>query len=552
MNSLSIDTQYEQKLLESLTCQAELETILVVGDADAAPCTLLPLEKQLFETGDAFDFPLVAEYADVFSIHAVNRAGETEHYKMISDFRYFCASRFGEFCQCTVRIPDPLLKQYRLVYHQLSGDMDALNEAAKGCTGCILVMAADAGGLSDNYLSLCHWLAGERCIAGRTSMILNFRSPFRNRMLPFMAESQLKRKKLAVFKCGVSEQGTLTAARALESALLDIQERNGDSTEKDVLFVCMEHVKNRLHNEVRSLQEQQKKKSELAEQYKKAGELFQAMCTTEKYSLASILSKEDLEDLHSEIHGMFGLLRNRFPQMVEEVMDKSQNPKRDLKNLAGDYLSALTDSFIDSLLREVTDELLIPQTRQHFTNVCERFRRMMQEVQLEYETLEEHVKTEFLRMNEINLGDFCPAIAQAVSDVLTRIIQILLVGEFESWGLLIADWLNDEISRFIAATAAAVMTKKQYAKSLCSHIQKQLDEHEQKICQQLQDTIFPRLTDMLQKEFEKLTQLYSDQIRERFLQYEEEKHAICQTVRHLEDKIAELKKMRTSFAEQMQ
>lgn len=551
LTSLSTDTQYEQGLLENLCCQRSLETILVVGDVEAAPCTLLPWEEQLFEPGEVPGFPLVAEYADAFSIHVVNEAGETEHYKTISDFRYFCAGWFAALRHCTVRIPCPLLKQNRLVYFQLGSSMDALWEAAKGCTGCMLVMAADAGGLSDAYTDLCHWLAEERCIAGRTNLILNCRSPFWNRMLPFMAESQLKRKKLAVFKCGVGGQGTLTVTRALESALLDIQERSGESTEKDVLFVCMEHVEGKLNDEVRLLWEQQEEKSQLAEQYEKAGELFQAMCTTEKYSLAAILAKEDLENLRSEIHGMFDLLRNRFPQMVEEVIDKSKDPKKDLKNLAGDYLSALTDSFVDSLLREITDQLLIPETRQRFIGVCERFRRMMQDVELEYETLEEHVKTEFLRMAEINLGDFYPTIAQAVSNVLTTAIQILLAGEFEGWGLIIASWLNEEVSRFIADTTAAVMTKKAYAKSLCKHIQKQLDAHEEKMCQQLQDTIFPRLQDMLQKEFDKLTQLYDEQIRKRFSQFEEEKNGIRQRIQQLKDQLAALKKMRTSLAEQM-
>lgn len=551
LSALSIDTQYEQGLLESLFSQTERETILVVGDVDGAPCTLLPLKEQLFKPGEVPGFPLIAEYADAFSIHAVNEKGEAEQYKTISDFRYFCAGRLDTLRRCTVRIPCAFLKQNRLVYLQFGGNMNALSEAAKGCTGCILVMAADAGGLSDDYMSLCHWLAEERCIAGRTNLILNCRSPFGNRMLPFMVESQLKRKKLAVFKCGIGGQGVLTVARALEAALLDIQERSGDGTEKDVLFVCLEHVESKLNHEVRLLQEQREKKSELARQYENAGELFQAMCTTEQYSLASILSKEGLETLRSEIHGMFDLLRNRFPKMVEEVMDKSRKPKEDLKNLAGDYLSALTDSFMDSLLGEVADKLLIPQTRQHFTGVCERFRRMMQEVELEYETLEEHVKTEFLRMAEINLGDFYPTIAQAVSNVLTTAIQVLLAGEFEGWGLVIAGWLNEELNRFFADAVATVMTKKQYANSLCSHVQKQLDEHEEKICQQLQGTILPRLMDMLRKEFEKLTRLYSDQIQERFVQYESEKNGIHQSIQQLEDQLAELKKMRTNLAKQV-
>lgn len=511
LTSLPFDTQDERSLLENLVCCEGLETILVAGDADAAPYTLLPLEEQLFEPVDAPNFPLTAEYGDSFSIHVLNQDGETECYQSISDFRHFCAPRFRQLHSCTVRLPNPLLREQRLVYFQFDQELSALNEAAKGCSGCIMVLAANAGGLSEDYSQLCHWLKDERCIASRVNLILNQQIPICNRMLPLLTENLLDRKKLAVFRCGVGRD-TMTAEQALKSALLDLQERDAPGAERGVLTACRTQVTQKLQAQLQQLQTEAAEAGRLAEEYRKAEITFRAMCDSEKYSLASLLTQEDMESIRREIRGMFAKLQHCFPQMVDEVVKKSRDSKEDLKNLAGDYLGNLSDAFLSSLMEDVSDRLLVPRTNERFQNVCDRFRRMMSEAQLDAQELEEHVEAEFLRLSDVNIGDYKPQMAVVLSDLLTMVVRAVLIHYLDDWGRSIANVLNSWIKGVLLDVAIALTPKEMFANALCQKIMEHWDELEKDVCQQVESTLLPRLTIMLQEKFEKLTAHYDVQL----------------------------------------
>ena len=164
--------------------------------------SLLATEEPLLEFGWTPFFPIEAEYGEAISIRVVNRAGEIERFHNTADFRQCCGSRLEELTACTVQLPDPLLKRSSLRFLMLNNtSFQMLNERAAGCTGCVIVIAADAGGFSEDYQTLCDWLADERCAADRVSLILTQRAPRLNPALEMMAETMLKREKIAVFRC---------------------------------------------------------------------------------------------------------------------------------------------------------------------------------------------------------------------------------------------------------------------------------------------------------------------------------------------------------------
>ena len=244
--TLCVDTSYEQGLLAASGTSGE--RLLVAGSQESQLFSLLATEEPLLEFGWTPFFPIEAEYGEAISIRVVNRAGEIERFHNTADFRQCCGSRLEELTACTVQLPDPLLKRCSLRFLMLNDtSFQMLNERAAGCTGCVIVIAADAGGFSEDYQTLCDWLADERCAADRVSLILTQRAPRLNPALEMMAETMLKREKISVFRCSLGRGSGLPPARALDHAVRDILDRSGAGRDDDgVIRTCCVRVEEKL------------------------------------------------------------------------------------------------------------------------------------------------------------------------------------------------------------------------------------------------------------------------------------------------------------------
>lgn len=517
--SLPVDTQEEQSLLRTLECENEMETILITGNCDAAPCTLLPLDEQLFEAEDDIRFPLIAEYGEIFSVQVLNQHNETERYATASDFRKFCAGNLRQVRRCTVQIPSPLLRQQRLVYFQFDEELSGINEIAKGCSGCIIALPANAGGLSTGYMDLCRWLKDERCISERVNLILVKQIPFVNRMLPIQAEKLLNRKKMASFECG-KVRGAMPCERALNAALLDLQERSAGNDYQNVLTVCCTQVTQKLQNHLQMLQSEAEESGRLAAEYRKAEKTFRAMCDSEKYSLAALLTEEDIQGIRGEIHSMFQQLKVQFPLMVDEVIEKSSDPKKELKELSGDYLGSLSDAFLHKLMFAVSEQLLETRITQKIENIRERFLRMMTEAQLDAQELENHMQAELLRTSNINIGEYQPAAVAAAATLLTLVLRLCMYNSLLSifgpgnwiFSYNIANYVGDLIEKFVIDAAVAVMPKKMFADAYCKKVLEEWDALDKSVSSGVENNILPRLISALKEEFEKLIDNYSVQL----------------------------------------
>lgn len=524
LESLPIDVKYEQSLLDNL-CPAEQETILVAGDQQAAPYTLLPWKEQVFTQDDVPGFPLLVEYGGSFSIRAVNARGEAERYQSAADFRRFCAHRFQELRQCVLQLPNEMLKTLRLKYFLMNDRMDRLSEDAKGCSGCVLVLAADAGGLSEDHMALTKWLREERCISGRVSLLLHQRGPAANRMLKIMVQASLGRNTLGVFSTG--------AEGALRSAVMDVQQRRADGAQSGVLQACRAGVERKLTAALEEWTAACNESGLASKKYSETARTFQAMCATEKYGISSLLTRQETEDIQKEIKGFFDLLKTGFPGMVDEAVKKSPDPKNDLKNLCGDYLSDLMNNFAAQLVNEAANETLIPRVHEQFLSLHKRFQRMVQDAQLEYEQMEQAAETEFLQMVDLNLGDCESKIATTVANVLTMVIRSVLSIYMGDLGRFAGLLLSDDLNKIFSALANAVLPKKMYANGLRKTILENLDKMEDTLLGQVEGTMLPRLCDILEQEFEKLTGVYSGQLESRaalFAQRQQEAQDRMQTL----------------------
>jgi len=505
LESLPIDAAYERSLLDSLI-PAQQETILIAGDYQAAPYTLLPWKEQVFTQDDIPGFPLLAEYGDSFSIRAVNTRGETERYQSAADFRRFCAHRFQELSHCVLQLPNEMLKTLRLKYFLMNDNMDHLNENAKGCSGCVLVLAADAGGLPEDQMALTKWLREERCISDRVSLLLHQRGPAANRMLKYMVRDSLGRNTLGVF--------STDAEGALRSAVMDVHQRSADGAPSGALQACRAGVERKLTAALEEQKTAREESGSASRKYSNAAKTFQSMCATEKYGISDLLTQQETEDIQKEIKGFFALLRTSFPGMVDEVVEKAPEPKKDLKNLCGDYLSDLMNNFAMQLVSQVSNKTLMPRMHEHFLSLQGRFRRTMQDAQLEYGQLEQAAETEFLHMVDLNLGGCESKIAKTVASALTMIVRSFL-SHFGELGFLANVLLYDDLNKIFTALVDAILSKRTYANGLRGAVIENLDKMEAALLAQVEQTMLPRLCGTLKQEFEKLAGVYSGQLQRR-------------------------------------
>lgn len=522
--SMSIDTSKERTLLNSILHMQNEETILIAGDQQADIYALLPTQEQLFLADECVSFPLRVEYADIFSIEVVLDSHKTEIYHNVKDFRHFCGSRFGSIEYCVVYIADEIFRNHHLVYFTIDRNIQQIADYCMQCVGCILVVAADAGGLSETYLDLCRWLSEERCISKRVTLLLNNCRGFVNSMLEYMVQTILKRKKLGVIQCGING---ITADFALKAAVSDIQERSMEGITEAVFHSCCSQVRQRLQGAIVQERDNEQQNQALAEKYQLACKNYHAMCVTEKYAFSEILTKEEHENLQREIKDLFENLQSCFPQMVEEVLNKISKPKEDLRNLSGDYLEALVNAYMEDILNEVLEDVLIPRTRDRFWNLCERFRRMMQDAELEYTQIEEKAHAVFLKMGDVNIGDYRTPLAQVTGTLLTTVLKVSLTAILSEmglgiWGYYLGKRLENAIQSAVTTFTDVMIPSRQYANSITKALIKQLEELEEKILQQIQETIIPRMGSVLQTEFEILADVYYNQLQQKVQFYNDQ------------------------------
>ena len=523
--TLCVDTSYEQGLLTASGTSGE--RLLVAGSQESHLFSLLAEGDSLLESGWTPFFPSDVEYGEALSIRVVNRSGVIERFHNAEDFRQYCGGRLEELTACIVQMPDPLLQQCPLRFLLLNdATFQTLNESAAGCTGCIIVAAADAGGFSEDYQTLCDWLAGERCAAERVSLILTQRSPRFNPALEVMAETMLKRKKIAAFRCRLGRGSGLSPARALDSAVRDILDRGSTNSGADgAIRVCCTRVKEKLRVALEETEAAGEEARRQEARFRDAGKSFHAMAGTERYGLSELLTQEEGAEIRAEVRGLFSALRTALPGLIDDAAAKSDNPKEDVKQLAGDYLSDLMDRFLTNLLLEVAEKLLIPRTQERFDQVIQRFRRLVRELQIETFDGELPVELDLLKGEGVNMGDYRTALAEVLSRIITQGGELLVkaavmyfFGDEMSFPgfVTLSNMLKkagDRAASAIQRTIDSALPLGIYMNNLKKALLEDLDKAEGVLCEQLDKSVFPRLYSLLDEQFQQMTQAYEAMIR---------------------------------------
>lgn len=538
-----IDTTYEQSLLAAALSEGR-DIFLVCGTQDAQIFSMLPLEVPLFQLHEFPLFPVDLKYGPSLVISVTDKSGQRDNYRSAEDFRSFCAHRLSDFTSCTVEFPEPLFQQAHFRFLLLNDTTFAfLNKVGKGVTGGILVVSADSGALSEDYSTLCDWLVNQRCISDRVSMILNQRAPMSNPMLTVMAEQMLHRNKISVFTYGRRRTSPLTPQAALGNAARDLLDRTAGSADEGVFQTCCQQTLVKLVAALKIAEEQSEMFRCRYESCIKAKDAFHAMALTESYSFTQLLTQEEQENIRREIRGMFAALRVALPDLIQEVKNTAQDPKEDLKQLAGDYLGDLINDFTSRLLSEVSEELLIPRANKRFHDVFERFRRLTEDdnIQLRERDIA-HAEAEFLRMTEVNLGDYHTQTAKWFSALGEWAVKLWLFQLDYGFGFFTHRFTSSLVP-MMENLVDAVMPAELYTRNMLRDILSQLDETENSLCGQLDETVFPRLYRILHKEFTGLTEAYEHSLWQLAEEYRLQKLDADRRVSLLNDSIKKVKNL---------
>lgn len=514
IKELPIDTEYEQGLMAAAT-GGEKGTCLIAGAQDADPFMLLPMEERLFEMGEVPPYAVTAEYAGEFSICAVNKQNQREIYRTVEDFRAYCGGRQEEISECILQMPGQLLSKYSLRFAVMDNiSMEELNRVGRGCNGCVIAAEADAGALSDDYMTLCGWLANDRHIGDKTALVLNRRTDYSNDdMLSIMAATMLGQEEIPVF--AYDSRGDFDPKEVLTDALGAIMGGGAAAGEEAVLRSCCDKVEAKLSGLIEKTRAEQADCIKYKAAYEKALQNFTAMADMEKYSLNSLLENHEVEAIRNEIHGMFASLKEELPKLMQEAETKSGTGAReDIRQLIGDYIGDLVNGFMECLLNQVAAEQLLPRTEKRFKGLCDRFGSLMKENKLEQEDDITYALAEFLKIININIGTNHAEAVEMITEAVQALVKFISIELLQKYQLLnygSARFVGKQIDRLFVKVrdmVNGVMVWK-LKKDMIEH----LEEQEKKLCDQLDTNMLPRLYAFLQQEYAKLTEVYKNQLK---------------------------------------
>jgi len=509
--ALPIDTAEEIRLLNAVCTENSSETkaVLFVGDAAAAPFLLLPTDTQIFDEDDTIPFPIDVVWGSQFSISVIDGQETVERYHTAEDFRHFCKNRFAGFHRCTVELPDDRLRGIRLVYFLLTADMAALTDASHGCDSCVMVLAADAPGLTDETQALCQWLTGERCIGQNTAVLLRDRGYETNEQLLIMTEYMLDGEPQS-FQCDVADDSGTVSDIVFSAAASVIGESSNDdepiSASAQSMFAGISRkTRTRLEAESEAQKVLAAQAEILLEKYKKAAREFRAMCDTAKYSLSS-LDDEEIKSIYDEIDAFFAMLNECIPGMIQDVLKNSDSAKSDLKNLTGDYINDQVDAFVSALTDDIAAHCLIPRAEEHLTRLIDQFRLMYEELHLASAETKNLAKTEFLQIADMNIGNYKPYLIGMLEEYLHSRVGLLRL--LQLFGMDAAGGIADALDRYIDALGDLLTLKKPFANKIKNMVIQQMQDTKEQVKLQIKDTVIPRMGKILLTAFDEQTEGY--------------------------------------------
>lgn len=403
--SCGVDTMEEQLLLCQRAKATQRPVLLVAGDEPGRPLDLLeglgvpPLSAE----GGALPYPVECVPGPRFELAAADSRGEIHHYY---DAPSFLTHGGDDIVSLRVTVDAPLLETASVRFLTVSQEMlPSLPQLAGDCAGVALVLDSSAGAPEPAASGLCRWLKRTAGMGERICLILNHAEQGATN---WMLESLLDIEPQATLSCDYdAPRGAEDSPQAVLAAAAGMLD-GGAGDEEALSAQCLASARRKLDGHIAELEQAAADKTAAARWFRGSSRDFRAKMEMSKAALQVRLTPLQKEELYGDIQRLRDQLVQALPDMGAELAERhGRQAKDDMKNLAGEYVEALCNSYLKFVTRQIMDRDLMPQAEKAFREAEDEYRSLVARSPVpQGEWAGPSQGTELLKSVQLNLGDY--------------------------------------------------------------------------------------------------------------------------------------------------
>lgn len=501
--SCGVDTEEEQTLLNRRAKGMERLVLLVAGDEPGCPLELLeglgvgPVSPD----GKPLPYPVQCGYGETFQLTATDSQGGQHHFYDIASFQAHCGA---DVVYLAVTVNAPVLRSAELRF--VTADektASRLPELAGDCAGALLVLDRAAGAPEPAVGELCEWLKETAGLEEKVGLILNHAEPG---TINWGLESMLDVEPIDTWTCWQqAEPGTKkTPAEALAAAVravLDTCSGNSAGGMEALTARCIGSVREKLAAKTRALEAQIQEKQEAARWFSDSGAKFRAKMRLAGGAMNFRLTPARRTELNADIKGMKERLCRELPEMANEIVESNgRQAKDDLSNLAGDYVEALCNSYMEFITNYIVVTDVQPQAEKAFQDARDEFVLLVTSEDMPVLARERTVykDMDLLKTIQVNLGNFHDPIAEKVSKLISFTVKIALWGHLGALGSVMGDYLQPILEKALVKA----MSTKRVADHVIENVREQMDKVADMMFKTLDESVLPQLGTQVKADFQ--------------------------------------------------
>lgn len=495
LSELPIDVSGERSYLAAALNRGKRAVIAIAGDAAAGPYALLGsvTGERPFTDGEPLPCAVECRYGSAYSIAAATSGGEVERFYSAADFNKRFANRYHTLSACRIEADAPVLENRTLQFLLLNDDTARRLDAPIGaCSGCIVMLPSDGGALSEPVRALCAWIAARGYGSHTAILVSHAERRFQNKLLPSLARAVLHAELCPVYYAAQKAESDRSPVEAVSLACSAFAEWDAEAlTTADIQYAAA-RVHTKLTPAIASAQAARAEAERLASITDALAIQFRAEAETDRYALEELLSGDEIEEICADIRGMLRVLGDNAGELMRPVLERSEDPKQDIRCLGGEYLGALIHDYFTALVTDLDTNVLMPRMEKLYARMQARFLALVTHADLPSGFSAAYGDAMRLRMADVNLGAFVPPVAEWTNTAvcLTLYTLGLVLGgnlgrTLRNLGILIEGEIEKLITRQMSPAA--------YAKAFAERAQYLIEQSSGAIVGSFHDIVLPRL-----------------------------------------------------------
>ena len=508
LRSCGVDTAEEQLLLRQRAKAAEHPILLVAGDEPGRPLDLLeglgipPVAPD----GSPVPFPVQCVYGE-YQLIVTDANGEKHHYYDLASFQTHCGV---EIAFLTIAAEAPVLRNMDFRFVTVNErTASRLPELAGDCSGILLVLDSTAGAPEPAVGTLCQWLKGTSGMGENICLLLNHTEKgATNWMLEAVLDVEPLDTLSSDYQAQAGSEGTPRAA--LEAAAEILSGAGAGGSADGMAAQCVERAGRKLEARMEELERAAREKDAASQWFLDNSRDYRAKMQMAGAAMSISLAPSQKEDLYADIKGLKEQLVKALPGMCTELVEHNgKQAKEDMKNLAGVYVEALCNSYMEFVTQQIADRILFKQAEKAFRIAEDGYRSLVDQAPIPVEEWAGGQDAELLKSVQFNLGDFQDPISRIVSAAVSFVVRtgIKLVSRkiFGSGGILLNEYIDKLGSAAGEGTRHFIkgVLPPQYYVDMCRQdIEKKLDDVPDMMLETLDGTVLPQINENMANLFQ--------------------------------------------------